>query len=139
MRKKSLLEFILVLVVTFGFASNSNAGSERMIMNMTAEGMEQSNLIHVRFLNAHGKELGSDVIKRMVIRDQDCSSGHIYKIARDYKIGYAVDNMLVGVYLPPWLWEKKPLCFSVPQLGMAEQTFDPSTSKSRNFSITVAP
>lgn len=133
-----LLEMLVTTVVILMVSTSSYAGSERLIMAMTAARMDQENLVYVKFFGSDGVALESDVLKQMVIREQDCNSGHVFEMVTDYKIGYAPKNMLVGIYLFPHSWNKKNLCFSVPNLGKIEQSLDPISNKGRVFELKLA-
>jgi len=139
MKITRFLNAALAMIVTLGVASYSYAGSDRWIMAMTAERMDKTNLVFVRFYGPDGVALESAVLEQMVIREQGCSSGHIFEMVKDYRMGYAPKNMLVGIYLSPFVWYKKPLCFSVPNLGKIEQSLDPSANNSRTFQLKMAP
>jgi hypothetical protein len=130
---------LLAIIVALGVTSFSYAGSDRWIMAMTAEHMEKGNLVFVRFFGTNGTALESDVLQTMVIREQDCSSGHLFEIAKDYKMGYAPKNMLLGVYLPPHVWNKRSLCFMVPNMGKIEQVLDPAANNNRTFQLKIVP
>lgn len=137
MCKERSFQFILVVIALFCTATSSYAGSDRLIMTMSAKRMVQEDLVYVRFLGPDGAALESNVLKQVVIREQDCSNGRILKIVDDYKIGYAPKNMLVGLYLLPHAWKNKPLCFTFPGLGMLEQSLDPAINKGRLFQFNV--
>lgn len=137
MNKTRLLEIFLAIMVTLGLSSNSNAGSDRLIMSMSAQRMDMEDIVYVRFLGPGGAAVESDALKQMVIREQDCSTGRTLKIIKDYKVGYAPKNMLVGIYLYPHAWRNKTLCFSVPDLGEIEQGFNPIANKGRSFQLKV--
>ena len=138
--KKSRLPGVLLAIFTMaGMSPTSFAGSERWIMAMTLERMIQEKLIHVRFLDSKGVVLESDALKQMVIREQDCSSGHAFEMARDYKMGYAPENKLVGIYLYPKVWQDKTLCFSVPGLGKVEKSLTAEDNNGHSIQLNVAP
>ena len=139
MNRTWLAEVFLAIIVMLGVASYSHAGSDRLIMSMSAERMDQEDLVYVRFLGPDGVALESNVLKQMVIREQDCSTGHIFKMINDYKMGYAPKNMLVGIYLFPHVWNNKTLCFSVPNLGKIEQSLNPAANNGRSFQLKVVP
>jgi hypothetical protein len=139
MNRTRLPDVLLAIFVMLSVVSNSYAGSDRWIMSMTAERMERGDLVFVRFFGKDGAALESDALQTMVLREQDCSLGHIFEIAKDYKLGYAPKNMLVGIYLPARVWNKKPLCFSVPNLGKFEQLLDPATNSGRIFQLKMVP
>jgi hypothetical protein len=139
MKKTWLLDVFLAIIVTLGVTSCSYAGSDRWIMAMTAERMDKTNLVFVRFFGPDGIALESGALEKMVIREQDCSAGHIFEIVKDYKMGYAPKNMLVGVYLSPYVWNNKTLCFSVPNLGKVEQSLNPAANNSRSFQLKMVP
>lgn len=139
MRITRLLNAVLAIIVILGAASYSYAGSDRWIMVMTAERMDKMNLVFVRFFGPDGVALESDALERMVIRERDCNSGHIFEMVKDYKMGYAPKNMLVGIYLSPFVWNNKTLCFSVPNLGKIEQSLNLAANKSRSFQLKMVP
>ena len=139
MNTKRMLKVVLTVAVMFSAASTSYAGSERLIMAMSAARMNQENLVYVKFIGPDGAALESDVLKHMVIREQDCNSGRVFEMVTDYKIGYAPKNMLVGIYLFPHTWNNKSLCFNVPNLGKIEQSLDTASNKGRIFQLKLAP
>jgi hypothetical protein len=139
MNRTKLPDVLLAIFVSLGAVSNSFAGSDRWIMSMTAERMDRGDLVFVRFFGKDGAALESDALQTMVIREQDCSSGRVYEIAKDYKMGYAPKNMLLGIYLPAHAWNKKTLCFSVPDIGKIEQMLDPAANNSRIFQLKIVP
>ena len=101
--------------------------------------MDEEDLVYVRFLGPDSAALESNVLNRMIIREQDCGSGRILKVIKDYKIGYAPKNMMVGIYLYPQAWKNKSLCFSIPNLGKIEQGLNPGVNNGRSFQLKVAP
>lgn len=133
------VKIVLAVIVTFGAATYSYAGSDRWIMVMTTARMDKAHLVFVRFFGPDGVALESAALEKMVIREQDCSTGHIFEMVKDYKMGYAPKNMMVGIYLSPFVWYKKSLCFSVPGMGKIEQSLDPSVGKSRIFQLKIVP
>lgn len=137
MNRMWLSEVFLAIIVMLGAVPCGYAGSDRLIMSMSAQRMDQEDLVYVRFLGPDGVALESNVLSRMVIREQDCSSGRILKMIDDYKIGYAPKNMLVGIYLYPQAWKSKTLCFSIPHLGKIEQGLNPAANNGRSFQLTV--
>lgn len=137
MNKTRLMDILLAIIVMLGVSSYSYAGSDRWIMAMTAERMDKVNLVFVRFFGPDGVALESDALEQMVIREQDCSSGHIFEMVKDYKMGYSPKHMLVGIYLSPYVWNNKPLCFNVPGLGKIEQSLDPATNNGRTFQLKM--
>lgn len=139
MSKMRLLEVFLASIVMLSVSPCSYAGSDRLIMSMSAERMDQEDLVYVRFLGPDGAALESNVLNRMVIRERDCSSGRILRMIKDYKIGYAPKNMLVGIYLYPQAWKNKTICFSVPNLGKIEQGLNPAANHGRSFQLKVVP
>ena len=139
MSRMRFLVVFLAAIVALGAASSGYAGSDRWIMAMTAERMEKGNLVFVRFFGPDGVALESDALTQMVIREQDCSSGLLFQVAKDYKLGYAPKNMLLGIYLPQHVWNNKTLCFSVPNLGKIVQGLDPAANNSRSFQLKMAP
>jgi len=124
----------MLVAIPSGFA-----GSDRLIMSMTAKRMHQENLVYAQFLGQDGTALESDSLKQMVIREQDCSSGRTLQMIKDYKIGYAPKSMLVGIYLEQHAWSGKNLCFIVPKLGRIEQSLNPSSNNSRIFQLKLVP
>jgi len=138
MNKIRLLNSFLTIIMLLAMTS-SYAGSDRLILSMSAERMVREDLIFVRFLGPDGTALESNVLKQMAILEQDCNSGRILKIVNDYKIGYAPKNMLVGVYLYPQAWGNKSLCFNVPNLGKVKQSLDPAANNGRMFQLNVIP
>lgn len=139
MKKLRLPGVFLAIVAVAGVAPASFAGSDRWIMAMTPERMVQEKLIHVRFLNPDGAALESNALKQMAIREQDCSSGHAFEMARDYKMGFAPENKLVGIYLYPKAWKDKTLCFSVPGLGKVEKSLTPADNNGHSIQLNMAP
>jgi len=139
MSRIRLLDVCLAIIVMLGVASYSYAGSDRLIMSMSAERMDQENLVYVRFLGPDGAAIESEALQQMVIREKDCSSGRTFKMIKDYKIGYAPENMLVGIYLDPHVWSGKTLCFSVSELGKIEQSLNPAANNSRIFQLKMIP
>jgi hypothetical protein len=139
MKNAWISDAFLVIIVVLGMTAYSYAGSDRLIMSMTAERMVQENLVYVRFVGQDGATLESDTLKQMIIREQDCSSGHIFEMVKDYKIGYEPKKMLVGIYLYPYVWKNKTLCFNVPNLGKIEQSFNPTGNDSRSFQLKITP
>jgi len=139
MRKIHYLQAFLMSIAMLGMVPCSHAGSDRLIMSMSVQRMDQEDLVHVRFVGPDDAALESNVLGRMEIREQNCSSGNILKIIDDYKIGYAPKSMLVGIYLYPQAWKSKKLCFSIQNLGKIEQGLDPAENNSRLFQLRVAP
>lgn len=139
MNKKWLLDAFLAIIVMLGVTSYGYAGSDRLIMAMTAERMDKGNLVFVRFLGPDGVALESDALEHMVIREHDCSSGHIFEMVKDYKMGYSPKHMQMGIYLSPNAWNNKTLCFNVPNKGKIEQNLDPTANNSRSFQLTMVP
>lgn len=134
-----IFEVVVAVAVMLIASTSSYAGSERLIMAMSSARMDQENLVYVKFIGPDGAALESDVLKQMVIREQDCNSGHVFEMVIDYKIGYAPKSMLVGIYLFPHTWNTKHLCFSVPNLGKIEQSLDAVSNKGRIFQLKLAP
>lgn len=139
MNWKCCSRFLLVIIVSCGAASVCYAGSERFIMTMTTERMEKDNLVFARFFGANGEVLESDVLKQLVIREQDCASGALLTLTKEYKLGYAPKSRLVGVYLYPQAWQGKSLCFEVPGLGKVEKLFNPMENKGNIFELKIVP
>jgi len=137
MSKISFLGSILAAIVMLGFTAQSYAVGEKLIMNMTEKRMNRQNLIHIQFKNSGGKTLGSDVIHKMIIREQDCNTGQILDISQDYKVGFSTSGMQVGIYVVAKSWRDKALCFSVPGMAMVQQSFDPEANKSRDFVVKI--
>jgi len=129
--------FLMVIFAMLCVPPLSYAGSDRIIMAMTPENMNKTNLVYVRFFGPNGSVLESDELKIMEVREQDCSAGHLFLMSKDYRIGYSPKKMLVGLYLSPYMWRKKKLCFSVPYDGKIEQSFDPAANKSRLFELKL--
>jgi hypothetical protein len=139
MKRARFPKVLLAIFAVLGVASYGYAGSDRWIMSMTAERMDRGDLVFVRFFSRDGVALESDVLQTMVIRKQNCDSGHIYEIAKDYKLGYAPKNMLVGIYLPAHVWNEDTLCFSISDLGKIVQKLDPAANNGRIFQLKVGP
>ena len=118
--------------------SISFAGSERLIMSMNSEKMNQMDLIYVGFTAPDGTVLESDILKKMSIRAQDCNSGNLLEIVNDYKIGYSPETMLVGIYLFPQVWKNQTLCFSITGMRKIKLSADPA-ALSRIFQLQFAP
>jgi hypothetical protein len=138
--KKLQLTFVFLITVTLmGISPASFAGSTRLIMNMTTKRMVHEQLIHVRFLGSDGVALESDTLKQMVIRENDCTSGHLFKMETDYEMGYEPDKKLVGIYLNPNTWKNKSLCFNVPGLGKVERIFTEKDNDGHSIQLNVAP
>ncbi|MEW6312533.1 MAG: hypothetical protein AB1513_00555 [Pseudomonadota bacterium] len=125
---------LLALLVTL--APASHAGSERLIMNMTAQRMAQEHLIHARFVSRDGTALESNALQQIAIREKDCESGRAFEMTRDYKIGYEPEKKQVGLYLLPHAWKDKTLCFSIPGLGRIEKQFT-DTDSGRSIPLLV--
>jgi len=130
--------FVALVAVTVAIPG-SYAGSDRWIMAMTAQRMEQGNLVFARFFRPDGVALESDELMQIDIREQDCGSGRRFEIVKDYKLGYSPKNMLVGIYLPRHVWSGRILCFNVPDLGKVVQGLDPSANNGRVFQLRMAP
>jgi len=139
MSKTRLLQTFLASIVMLGMVPCSYAGSDRLIMSMSAKRMDREDLVYVRFIGPDGSALESSVLGQMVVRERDCVSGKILKIIDDYKIGYAPNNLLVGIYLLPRAWKNKTLCFDFPNLGLVEQELNPAANNGRSFQFKVAP
>ena len=139
MEKMRLLAIFLAIFAMVGVTPASFAGSDRWIMFMTQKRMIQDKLIHVRFLKPDGVALESDALKQMVIREQNCSTGHPFEMITDYKMGFEPENKLVGIYLFPLTWENKTLCFSFPDIGKVEKTFAASDSNGHSIQLGVMP
>jgi len=139
MNRVRLRDVCLAIIVMLGVTTYSYSGSDRLIMSMSEKRMGQENLVYVQFLGPDGAAIESEVLRQMVIREKDCSSGRIFKMIEDYKIGYAPKNMLVGIYLDPHVWSGKTLCFSVPGMGKIEQGLNPAANNSRVFQLKMNP
>lgn len=139
MNWKRCNRFLLAIIVLWGAASVCYAGSERFIMTMTTERMEKDDLVFARFFGANGEVLESDVLKQLVIREQDCASGPVLTLTKEYKLGYSPKSRLVGVYLYPQAWHDKSLCFEIPGLGKVENTFNPTENKGNIFELKIVP
>jgi len=126
--------FAMLFTSSFSFA-----GSERLIMSMTPEKMNQMDLVYVGFTGPDGIALESNLLKKMSIRAQDCNSGNLMEIVNDYKIGYSPETMLVGIYLFPQAWRNRMLCFSIPDMGKIKLSSDPTAQHSRIFQLQFAP
>lgn len=137
MKKLQLPYVLLAIVAMMGVTPASFAGSERWVMAMTSERMFQEQLIHVRFLGSDGVALESDVLKQMGI--QDCSSGQAFEMAKDFKMGYALENKMVGIYLFPHVWKNRTLCFSVPGLGNIEKKSMAEENIGQSIQLNMAP
>lgn len=137
--KWTWLPAVFLAIIMLGVTSSSYAGSDRWIMAMTAERMDKANLVFVRFFGSDGVALESEALKQMVIHAQDCSTGHVFEMSKDYRMGYAPKSMLLGIYLSPFVWNNKILCFSVQGVGKAEQSLNPATNNSRSFQLEVDP
>jgi hypothetical protein len=136
MKKTWLLEIFLVMIM-LSVTPYSYAGSDRWIMTMTIERMNKENLVFVRFFGPDGAALESDDLMQIVIRKEDCSTGHTFQITKDYRMGFAPKNMLLGIYLSPFVWNNKSLCFSVPGVGKVEQRLNPAVDHSRSFQLKM--
>jgi hypothetical protein len=137
MKFKRVVDISVAMIAALCVASYGYAGSDRWIMTMTAERMAKTNLVFVRFFGPDGVALESASLEQMVIREQDCSSGHVFEMVKDYKMGFAPKNMQVGIYLSPFVWNNKALCFSVPNLGKIEQSLKPKANNSRIFELKM--
>jgi len=133
------LRIVFCFLVLLVIAPRSFAGSDRLIMTMTPEKMNRMNLVYVKFSAPDGSTLESDKLKQMAIFEQDCNSGKLLELVKDYKIGYAPKNRLVGIYLSPHAWSNKTLCFSIPDIGKIEQHFDATVRDNRSFQLQMAP
>lgn len=131
---KTMLAIAAMLVMPL----SSLAGSDRLIMGMTMENMNRLNLVYVRFIGPAGETLEFEALKKMVVREQDCDTGHRFEMVKDYRAGYFPQNMMIGMYLSPYAWRDRTLCFSVPGVGKVEQKFDPSANGGRAFQLKLA-
>jgi len=138
MNWKNCCSFLIALISTWSVASTCVAGSERFIMTMTDERMAHDNLIFARLFGPDGAVLESDVLKKLVIREGDCTSGHALALTKEYKLGYSPKNRLVGVYLFPQAWKDSSICFEVEGLGKAERRFNPAKDEPRVFELTLS-
>lgn len=139
MSRYGTIQLILGLIVLLTLITSAYAGSDRLIMSMSAQRMDQEDLVYVQFLGPDGVALETHSLGQMVIRENSCNTGTILKIIDDYKIGYSPESMLVGIYFYPQAWKNKKLCFRIPELGMAEGGLDPTTNKSRSFQLKIVP
>lgn len=139
MKKLRLPGVVLAILAVVGVTPASFAGGERWIMAMTSERMVQEQLVHVRFLGPDSVALESDALKQMVIREQDCGSGNAFEMARDYKMGFAPENKLVGIFLFPKAWKSNTLCFSVPGVGKVEKNLTATDNIGHSIQLSVVP
>ncbi len=139
MSRNGTIQLILGLIVFLTVITFAYAGSDRLIMSMSAQRMDQEDLVYVQFLGPDGVALETLSLGQMIIRANNCSTGTILKIIDEYKIGYSPESMLVGIYLYPQAWKNKKLCFRIPELGMVERGLDPTTNKSRSFQLKFVP
>ncbi len=102
-------------------ALSAHAGSERLIMVMSAQKMSLYQLVHVRFQDSQGHPLHSDVMKRLAIRRGDCDTGQQLLMPEDYKFGFSPEKEM-GIYLTPQAWKDASLCFSDPEFGRLQTT-----------------
>ncbi len=106
----------LLALSGFGLMSPAQAGSERLVMVMSAQKMAQYQLVHVRFKDKQGHFLLSDVMKRMEVHRGDCDASEPLFMPEDYKFGFSPKKEM-GIYLPPQVWKGAAVCFSDPELG----------------------
>lgn len=139
MKNSWLLGVFLAVFAMAGVTPSSFAGSQRWIMAMTPERMVQENLIHLRFVSPDGAALESDAMKKIVVREKDCESGHTFQMIKDYKMGFAPENKLVGLYLLPHAWKNKALCFSVPGVGKVEKSLTAEDNNGHSIQLKVMP
>lgn len=136
--KKMWLPYVMLAIVAMaGVAPASFAGSDRLIMAITSKRMLQEQLIHVRFFGPDSVALESDALKQMSI--QSCNSGHAFEMVNDFKIGYAPENKMVGIYLYPQAWKNNTLCFSIPGLGKVEKEFTSEDVNGHSIQLNVGP
>ena len=121
MKTMRLPYVMLSIVAVLGVTPASFAGSDRLIMAISPGLVVQEQLVHVRFFGPDSAVLEYDALKDMAIHD--CSSGRAFEMVRDFKIGFAPENKMVGVYLYPQAWKNNTLCFSVPGHGKVEKSF----------------
>lgn len=134
MEKSRILSLATAVFGIFTLLPIAQAGSERLVMVMSAQKMAQHQLVHVRFQNSAGNDLNSTVMKRLVIRSGDCNSGVKYTMPDDYKFGYSPRKEM-GIYLPPQRWRNKKLCFTDPEHGQLATTI---SDKEAGLSIVRA-
>ena len=139
MKSLRLPGVFLAVIAMAGVAPSSFAGSERWIMTMTSDRMVQENLIHVRFIGPDGGALESDAMKNMVVRERDCESGQALKMVKDYKMGFAPEDKLVGIFLFPHAWKSKTLCFSIPDVGKVEKNMAVEVNSGHSIQLKVMP
>lgn len=111
----------LLLLLGTALLSSAHAGSERLVMVMSPQKMTKYHLVHVRFKDAQGHDLHSDVMKRLTIRRGDCDTGRKLLMPEDYKFGFSPKKEM-GIYLTPQVWKDSALCFDDPELGTLKTT-----------------
>jgi len=121
MEKSRILSLATAVFGIFTLLPLAQAGSERLVMVMSAQKMAQHQLVHVRFQDGEGNDLNSTVMKRLVIRSGGCNSGVKYAMPDDYKFGYSPGKEM-GIYLPPQSWKNKKLCFTDSEYGQLATT-----------------
>jgi len=139
MNKTWLSNILVVMLVTLGMLSYSYAGSDRLVMSMSAERMDREDLVYIRFLGSDDSAIESGFLKQMVIREQDCNLGQVLELGSDYRVGYAPENMLVGIYLYPEAWHNKTLCFGVSDKGTVKESLNPTVNNGRSFQLRLVP
>jgi len=121
MNPARFLSVSLLALSGLALLSPVQAGSERLVMVMSAQKMSRYQLVHIRFQDAKGHPLHSDVMKRLVVRRGDCDSGERLLMPEDYKFGFSPAKEM-GIYLAPQAWQHGELCFSDPDLGQLRTT-----------------
>lgn len=139
MKRAWALSIFLALVAMTCLSTPSYAGSDRWIFTMTPERMAKEKIVHVRFFGPDGTALESDSLQKMLIREQDCNTGHTYEMILDYKMGFAPGNKLVGLFLYSKVWENKTLCFTMPGIGKLEKQLSPADSQDHSIHLKFAP
>jgi len=117
------------------FATASMAGSEKWMMSVTQNKMDEQGLVHVAFLDKSGDFLESEALKQMEIRVDGCDGTEVYKVAKDYKYGYRPSDKRIGVFLLPKSWQNRDLCFKVPGIGQVRSSF-PASSESKSSTLS---
>ena len=107
-------------------------------MGMTMKNMNRLNLVYVKLIGPKSEAIEFNQLTQVEIREQDCNSGHLFKMTKDYRAGYYPKGLLIGIYLSPYAWRNRTLCFSVPGIGKVEQKLDPIANKGRSFHLQLA-
>ncbi|HHH47316.1 MAG TPA: hypothetical protein ENK51_00290 [Gammaproteobacteria bacterium] len=112
---------LTLMFVALALPLSAQAGSERLIMVMSAQKMLHNQLVHVRFQDNEGHPLHSDIMKRLAIHRGDCDTGQTLLMPEDYKFGFSPKKEM-GIYLSPQAWKDGSLCFSDPEFGQLQTT-----------------